>query len=156
MLSRALYENEAEVKAAAATGKAKSTDFYKVVSGIIGTGMATQFHAFLDQTRYAVAAEDIFKNPKKAKMNTIDEIDALHATVTGVEYEIKRKPEFWKQVLVYATRKDFPLAELGLVLATTVTEVICEKLNDEERVKAFDSPEYDKVTEQWGDIITME
>lgn len=153
MCSTAIKENEAEVKDAAKTGKSKSTSLFKVTSGIIGSGFATELHAYLDQTRYAVPAEEIVKNPKGCKVPQGKEIDALHATVAELEYHVKHKPKDWKAALIYSIRKEM-MPEMGLILATATTHVIMEQLESEDMIEALSTPEWDAMNNQYGEFLT--
>lgn len=153
MCSTAMKENEAEIAESVKKGKSKDTSLFKVTSGIIGTGHATEFHAFLDQTRYAVPAEEIVKDPKKAKVPKIQEIDALHATIAELEYHVKRKPKDWKAALIYSIRKEM-MPEMGLVLATSTTDVIMTKLDPDDLIEALATPEYEEMNEKYGEFLT--
>jgi len=153
MCSTAIKENEVEVKEAARTGKSKTTSLFKVTSGIIGSGFATELHAYLDQTRFAVPAEEIVKNPRGCKVPAGKEIDALHATVAELEYHVKHKPKDWKAALIYSIRKEM-MPEMGLILATATTYVIMNQLESDDMIEALATPEWDKMNEQYGEFLT--
>lgn len=153
MCSTAIKENEVEVRESAKTGKSEKTSLFKVTSGIIGTGHANQLHAYLNQTRFAVPAEEIVKNPHKAKVPKVAEIDALHATVAELEYHVKRSPKDWKAALIYSIRKEM-MPEMGLVLATSTTEVIMTKLDPDDLIEALATPEYEEMNERYGEFLT--
>lgn len=153
MCSTAIKENEVEVADSVKGGKSRTTSLYKVTSGIIGTGPATELHAYLDQTRYAVPAEEIIRDPHKAKVPKAAEIDALHATIAELEYHVKRNPKDWRPALIYSIRKEM-MPEMGLVLATSTTDVIMSKLEPDELIEALETPEYDQMNEQYGEFLT--
>lgn len=153
MCSTAIKENEAEVAESVKSGKSEKTSLFKVTSGIIGTGHANELHAYLNQTRFAVSAEEIVKNPKKAKVPKVQEIDALHATIAELEYHVKRRPKDWKAALIYSIREEM-MPEMGLVLATSTTDVIMTKLEPDDLIEALATPEYEEMNEKYGEFLT--
>ncbi|MCI0559321.1 MAG: AAA family ATPase [Nitrososphaera sp.] len=154
MCSTAVKENEAEVKESVKTGKSKSTSLFKVTSGIIGSGFATELHAYLDQTRHAIPAEEIVKNPRGCKVPNSKEVDALHATVAELEYHVKHHPkEAWWAALVYSIRKEM-VPEMGLILATATTHVITTLLSSEDMIEALATPEWDTMNDVYGEFLT--
>lgn len=153
MVSTAVKENESEVAAAVKGGKSRENSLFKVTAGIVGTGMATHFHAFLDKTRFAIPAEEIIRNPNKVKVPDVEQIDALHATIAGLEYHVKKNPKDWKPALVYSIRKEM-MGEMGLVLATSITDVIMNSLPADEVIEALDTKEYLQMNERYGEYLT--
>jgi len=155
MTSRALFENEAMVKAAI-QGKKKSetSDFFKISAGIVGKGSALGFSAFMDRTKNAVPIDEIISNPHKARYPDLENMDALHATMESLGWYVKNDhPEHWEAALIYATRKDHPLAELAIILATVVTDAIVEDLDEEQRIEAFGSDVFELANEKFGKYI---
>jgi hypothetical protein len=133
----------------------KNMDFYKIASGIVGTGSALEFMGFLDRTQKAIAPEDIIKNPHKAKFPSLSDIDALHATMESLGWYIKNdKPEEWEAALIYATRDDHPLAEIAIILTATVVDAIINHLDEDKRLDAFNSQVFEKAHDKYGKYIT--
>lgn len=154
MLSNALFENESEVKEVVKNKKkGASTDMFKVTAGVIGTGMAHQFHAYLDQTRFAVPVEEVLKNPKGCKVPDMNELDALHATVASLEHHIRQNVQDWKPVTTYLNRKEM-MDELAIILAAAVTDAIIEKADDDVRIEAFSDEQYEEMNDKYGKYIT--
>lgn len=153
IVSTAVKENEVEVTEAVKSGKSRETSLFKVTAGIVGTGMATHFHAYLDKTKHAVPADEIVKNPHKAKVPNVEQIDALHATIAGLEYHVKKNPKDWKAAIIYSIRDEM-MGEMGLVLATSATNVILESLKSEEVIEALESKEYVAMNNKYGEYLT--
>ena len=161
MLSKALHSlDDAGLRTwmgkADSSHKNDSADNYtfRVASGIIGQGLAASFCTFVRNTLSLVPPEDIVKDPNKARVPKSEDLDVLHATVSAAEHFVKQKSnhKHWKQFMTYALRI---LPDLGLILAKQCVNVVLNDLNDDDRIKAAASPEFEKMFEKWGEHLTV-
>jgi hypothetical protein len=125
--------------------------FAKIVMGIVGRGTATEFLGFLRNTSAVIPPEEIVKNPRKARIPSKENLDALHATVASLELHIKQNPENWKAGVVYALRKEM-LSDVGILLAQTVSEVI-KDLPAADRANAMGDDTFGELFERYEDLI---
>lgn len=145
MLSRAIFTLE--------ENKLKDKYLFKMAAGLVGSGIATEFTAFVKHTSKLVPPEEIVKDPKKARVPAEKDIDILHATVSALEHFIKQKKnhKHWQAACKYAMRI---LPELGLILAKQVVDVIMEDFPSAERLKAAQADEFQNMFKEWGDHLT--
>jgi hypothetical protein len=146
MVSDLLWEGEISV-----TGH--NVLFTKTIMGIIGTGMATEFLAFMQNTTAVVPPEEIVANPKKARMPSKKNLDALHATVASLEHHIRENPKDWKAGVQYAVREDM-VPDVGILLATTVTTVV-HKMESKLRTKYMADPVFVELFDRYQDVFDV-
>lgn len=123
---------------------------FKMASGAVGKGVATEFIAFMDNTEGIVPPEEIVKNPRKAKVHDAKEIDLAFATISNLEYWVRKEVNWkhWKAVLIYSMRVP---AEIGMLLARTVITLILDDFKDEEKAKACVAEEFIEAYEKFYD-----
>jgi hypothetical protein len=132
---------------------AKDELFGPMTMGIVGRGSATKFLGFMRNTTAVIPPEDIVKNPKKARVPSARNLDALHATVASLELHVKQNPKHWKAAVIYSTRKEM-LSDVGILLAQTVAEV-CQELPAKERANAFGSDAFAALFDRYEDLLGM-
>lgn len=127
----------------------------RVMAGTIGQGLAIEFDAFLDSSRSAVPIADIVADPKRAKIPTERQIDALYATICNLEHHLGSQDhaDDWKPIAVYSARTDMQ-DELGLVLANKVVNVILNGLKGDKKTKAVISNEIKSLKKKYGKHLT--
>jgi len=128
------------------------TIFSKTVMGIIGKGSATQFLGYLRNSTALVPPEEIIRNPKKATIPSAKNLDALHATVASLEAYLKQNPKHWKAGVIYAMREEM-LSDVGILLATTVSEIIVQRLDSKERAKAMGDDVFVSLAERYEGLL---
>lgn len=126
--------------------------FAKQIMGIIGKGSATHFLGYLRNSTALVSPETIVANPKKAKIPSRTNLDALHATVSSLELHLKQNPEAWKAGLIYALRKEM-VSDVGILLAQTVTEIIRDHLSPKDRSAAMGDEVFMELFERYEDLM---
>jgi DNA polymerase III delta prime subunit len=144
-LSDALFEDE--------LFEDRDPEFMKTTAGIIGRGLASMFHAFLRTAMSAVPASEIVKNPKKAPVPKKQHLDLLHATVASLEHHIRENPKTYQAGLVYACREEMP-ADMAILLAKSITDLIWTWPDEAARNEAFASKEYEIMFDRYGEHIT--
>lgn len=110
--------------------------FNKMVMGIVGRGVGTEFLGYMRNTTAVIPPSEIVKNPKKAKIPGKQNLDALSATIASLEHYVKQHPEHWKAMVTYALRDEM-ISDFGLLLATTACQIISTKLTGKERTEAI-------------------
>jgi hypothetical protein len=126
--------------------------FSKVIMGIIGRGSTTQFLGYLRNSTALVTPEEIVKNPKKAKLPSSKNLDALHATIASLELHLKQNPKHWKACVIYASRKDM-VSDVGILLAATVTDIVTTQLSPKDRMNAMGDPVFTKLFERYEGLF---
>ena len=129
----------------------ESPIFSKSVMGIVGKGSATQFLGFLRNSTSLIPPEEIVKNPKKARVPSRKNLDALHATVASLELHLKQNPDDWKAGLIYAMREEM-VSDVGILLAQTVSEIILT-LPDADRAEAQGDDLFAELLERYEDLL---
>lgn len=166
MLSDYLRENDDTVQNTVGNQdiNAQSTSLYKMAAGIIGPGSALEFSAYLDNAYYAIPAEEIVKDAENARMPKKTEIDALHATVAGLEHYLNQTvqagdageiKDVVKACLIYGNRMKDVFAELGMVLAAeTASEVVNSDVLDQvTTMEIMSTPEFDQMHDNYGRFL---
>lgn len=128
--------------------------FGKVVRGIIGQGIGTEFIAYLQESTSLVPPEEIVKNPKRARIPSRKNLDALHATVASLELYLRQHPKHWKAGVQYALRKEM-VSDVGILLAQTVCEVIQDHLEPGLRGRALSDDVFISLCERYEEILNI-
>lgn len=127
--------------------------FSKVIMGIVGRGVATSFHAFLRNTTAVVPPEEIVKNPKKAKLPSKKNLDALHATIASLEHHIKEHPDTWEAGVIYATRDEM-MPDFGCLLANSIVNVVLT-LPADERAEAMGNDAFAELLDKYDGALEV-
>ena len=115
--------------------EADSQIFMKVVAGLIGHGLTTNLLGFMRNSNVMVSPDEIIKNPKKAKIPTAGNLDALHSTIASLEAHLRQKPQDWE--------------------AFTIFDVAQKNLKGDELMKVFTGPAIAAMTERYPEILEM-
>lgn len=128
--------------------------FPKMVMGIVGRGIGTKFLAYLRNANACVPPEEIVKDPERARIPSKKNLDALHATIASLEHYIKAHPEHWEAAVRYSLREQM-LSDFGLLLATTASWVVANKLSATARAEAVGSDVFASLFERYEDIMDL-
>ena len=128
--------------------------FSKMVMGIVGRGVATQFGGYLRNSTSLVPPEEIVKNPKKAKVPDKKNLDALHATIASLEAHLKVNPKYWEAGLIYAMRSEM-IPDAGVLLAGTILSQVVLRLPPKERQAAQTSGILEQVMEKYSELLDV-
>jgi hypothetical protein len=107
----------------------------------------------MQNTTAVVPPEEIVANPKKARMPSKKNLDALHATVASLEHHIRENPKDWKAGVQYAVREDM-VPDVGILLATTVTTVV-HKMESKLRTKYMADPVFVELFDRYQDVFDV-
>jgi len=125
--------------------------FTRAIFGLIGQPASTNFLAYMKNTSAVVPPSEIVKNPKKARIPSRKNLDALHATVASLEKHIKDKPTDWKAGVVYSMREEM-VPDVAILLAKTVCEVL-QKLTPTQRSKAMGDTVFEDFALKFEDMF---
>lgn len=145
-IEKTVAKNEKE-----AEGMLNSKDLeYVAVQGCIGK-LVTHFLSHIKSQFSAVLPEVIIKNPDKAEVPPIQEVDRLWATVANLERWMNDPVNFdhYEAIMTYALRLP---NEFGFLLAKQLLTLISTGNNipDVKRSKAVDSTIFRTVAKKWG------
>lgn len=127
--------------------------FSRTIMGIVGYGQATEFLGYLRNSTSLVPPDEIVKNPKKAKIPSKQNLDAIHATIASLELYIKQHPEHWKAGLIYAMR-DTMIPDIGILLAQTISEIVVG-FSSQKRAKALTDDIFSDALDKYKDLIDI-
>lgn len=164
MLSKALHildENQLRGERKKANERDMS---FRVASGIIGQGLASEFMTYVRNSHGMISPEEICKNPDKVKLPKAEEVDVVFATVSSAEHFIakvenaekvwfKEKGQEihgWQSMLRFSMRI---MPEFGVLIARQVIETIMEKLSHEHKTKAAGTKEFEMAFDRWGEHL---
>lgn len=159
-LSELIYEDEivpegiedGKIEVAQEKGEPTSKRFFaKMCAGIVGTGEASLFLGFVFNSKALISAEEIVRNPHKARIPAKENLDAIHATVNGLMEYVRQNTHTWEAALVYVLRPEIS-SDLGLMMYQDASEVI-EMLNPEDRGKAMGSDVLDEAAKRFDKLM---
>ena len=142
------------LKSGAIPYEADNALFLKMIAGLIGIGTTTKFLGFLRNTTKVIPPEDIVKDPKKAKIPSPRQVDAMHATITSLEAHIRQHPEDWEAAVVYALRDEM-VDDFGIQLAFTVVDIIVTTMTTEQIAKAITGDLIVDLAERYEDLLEL-
>jgi hypothetical protein len=132
-----------------------NTLFARAVMGIVGRGLATHFLAFLRHAKALIAPDEIIKDPKKARIPTRDNLDAIHATVSSLETHLKQNPKKWKAGIIYGLRDEMP-SDIGILLVQTISEIIAGgAFTDKQRGAALGDSVWIEVHDKFAELLDV-
>lgn len=119
---------------------------YHVGKGIVGQGVAIDFNQFIENTTDLIDPDDIIKDPTNCALPDITNPAKAWAVVTACEARVIDQPKTWSPFAKYAVRLQ---PDFGLILAKKILLVVTSKLEDNERINACSSDEFEVLVEKF-------
>jgi hypothetical protein len=134
----------------------KVSTHFEVIAGLVGSGIAVEFGAFIDNIGDIKSPEEILKNPKKVELPKEERIDALYATISSLAAYVREHKELDNILgsFQYALRLH---TEYAVILASDVNELLFEddKVDEDIKFKVLNSPTYSDLANGLGKFLNF-